>query len=231
MKAYEESKSVLALKADSGNGHAVFQKDCTPCHVFAGEGHIVGPDLTGIRNQPSDVILLHIVVPEYEIVPIYTCYNVETKEGRAFTGLLVTETPAAITCAWPRALSNRFPAPILPPSPPATSHSCSGNGESDEQTGFGRSHRIPQRRMNHPIRSRRHKEALIKNTKYQIPSSKSSLICGIGISLPCHMEPEGHNRSKETRGVESNNCCAGLSVLGTWDWDLGFSWRTWIWIF
>ena len=97
MKVYEESKSVLALKPDGKNGHAVFQRLCTPCHVFAGEGHAVGPDLTGIRNQPADVLLLHIVVPEYEIVPIYTCYNVETKDGQSFSGLLAAETPATIT--------------------------------------------------------------------------------------------------------------------------------------
>ncbi|PYJ02913.1 MAG: hypothetical protein DME25_14505, partial [Verrucomicrobia bacterium] len=42
-------------------------------------------------------LLLHIVVPEYEIVPIYTCYNVETKDGQSFTGLLAAETPSAIT--------------------------------------------------------------------------------------------------------------------------------------
>src|SRR5439155_3172237 len=41
MKVYEEIKSVLALKPDSKSGHAVFQKLCTPCHVFAGEGHMV----------------------------------------------------------------------------------------------------------------------------------------------------------------------------------------------
>src|ERR1043166_139174 len=97
MKVYEESKSVLALKPDGKNGHAGFQRLCTPCDVFAGEGHTVGPDLTGIRNQPADVLLLHIVVPEYEIVPIYTCYNVETKDGQSFSGLLAAETPATIT--------------------------------------------------------------------------------------------------------------------------------------
>jgi putative heme-binding domain-containing protein len=97
MKAYDDSKPILALNGDSKNGHAVFQKNCIACHVFAGEGHIVGPDLTGIRNQPKDVLLLHIVIPEYEINPVYTCYNVETKDGQTYTGLLTAETPSAIT--------------------------------------------------------------------------------------------------------------------------------------
>lgn len=109
MKAYEESKSVLVLKGDSQNGHAVFQKNCTPCHTFSGEGHLVGPDLTGIRNQPADVILLHIVVPEYEIMPVYTCYNVETKGGQTYTGLLASETPAAITLRMAQGVEQQIP--------------------------------------------------------------------------------------------------------------------------
>jgi putative membrane-bound dehydrogenase-like protein len=109
MKVYEEYKTVLSLKPDSKNGHAMFQKNCTACHVFAGEGHIVGPDLTGIRNQPSEVLLLHIIVPEYEIVPIYTCYNIETKEGQGFTGLLAAETPTAITVRMAQGLEQQIP--------------------------------------------------------------------------------------------------------------------------
>ncbi len=109
MKVYEETKSVLNLKGDPQNGHAVFQKNCTPCHVFAKEGHIVGPDLTGIRNQPSEVILLHIVVPEYEIMPIYTCYNVETKDGQTYTGILAGETPSAITLRMAQAVEQQIP--------------------------------------------------------------------------------------------------------------------------
>jgi putative heme-binding domain-containing protein len=109
MKAYEESKSVLVLKGDSQNGHAVFQKNCTPCHTYSGEGHLVGPDLTGIRNQPADVILLHIVVPEYEIMPVYTCYNVETKGGQTYTGLLASETPAAITLRMAQGVEQQIP--------------------------------------------------------------------------------------------------------------------------
>jgi putative membrane-bound dehydrogenase-like protein len=109
MKVYEECKSVLTLNPDPKNGHAVFQKNCTPCHVFAGEGKTVGPDLTGIRNQPSDVLLLHIVVPEYEIMPIYTCYNVDTKDGQTFTGIMAAETPSTITLRMAQGVEQKIP--------------------------------------------------------------------------------------------------------------------------
>jgi putative heme-binding domain-containing protein len=70
---------------------------------------MVGPDLTGIRNQPADVILLHIIVPEYEINPIYTCYNVETKSSEAYTGLLGAETPTTITLRMAQGIEQRIP--------------------------------------------------------------------------------------------------------------------------
>lgn len=97
LKVYEDTKPVLALTGDGKNGHAMFQKHCITCHTFAGEGKAVGPDLTGIRNQPAEVLLLHIIVPEYEIMPIYTAYNVETKGGESYSGLLAAETSGSIT--------------------------------------------------------------------------------------------------------------------------------------
>ena len=97
MKVYEEYKTVLSLPRHSANGHAVFTRTCTPCHTFAGEGKAVGPDLTGIRNQPEDVLLLHVMVPEFEIMPTYTLYNVETRDGNSVSGLLASDTPTSIT--------------------------------------------------------------------------------------------------------------------------------------
>lgn len=109
MKVYEETKPVLALKGDGQNGHTLFQKHCLSCHTFSGEGKLVGPDLTGIRNQPAEVILLHIVVPEYEIMPIYTAYNVETRGGDSYTGLLAVETPGSITLRMAQGLEQHVP--------------------------------------------------------------------------------------------------------------------------
>ena len=58
---------------------------------------LVGPELTGIRNQPAEALLLHILVPDYEMLPGYTSYEVETKDGRTLSGLLAAETPASVT--------------------------------------------------------------------------------------------------------------------------------------
>ena len=97
MKVYEDHKAVLALPANAKNGKAVFVKTCAACHQFAGEGQRVGPELTGVRLQPAEAILLHILVPDAEIYPGFTAYDVETKDGRSLTGLLTSDTPTSVT--------------------------------------------------------------------------------------------------------------------------------------
>ncbi len=57
----------------------------------------MGPDLSGVRLQPADALLLHIIAPNAEIYPGFTAYEVETKDGRTITGLLTSETPTSIT--------------------------------------------------------------------------------------------------------------------------------------
>ncbi|MBI4324360.1 MAG: c-type cytochrome, partial [Chloroflexi bacterium] len=97
MKVYEEYKSVLALPADARNGRAVFKQHCATCHRLDREGVPVGPDLFGIRNQPTEAILLHILIPEYEIVPGFAGYVIETKDGRTLSALIASETANSLT--------------------------------------------------------------------------------------------------------------------------------------
>jgi putative membrane-bound dehydrogenase-like protein len=97
MKVYEEYKSVLAMKGNGPNGRAVFTRACAQCHRYGTEGAQVGPDLSGIRHQPADAILLHIIAPNAEIYPGFAAYEAETKDGRVITGLLVSETATSVT--------------------------------------------------------------------------------------------------------------------------------------
>ena len=97
MKVYEDYRSVLKLKADAANGRAVFAQHCGSCHRLDREGAAVGPDLFGIRNQPKEAILLHIIVPEQEIQPGFGGYEIETKDGRILTGLIGSESAGSVT--------------------------------------------------------------------------------------------------------------------------------------
>ena len=75
----------------------MFAARCASCHTFAGSGGTLGPDLSGIRNQPPDAILLHVIVPDHEITPGYAGYVVQTRDGRTLAGRLESEAPNSIT--------------------------------------------------------------------------------------------------------------------------------------
>ncbi len=108
-QAYETAKAALALPAVGSRGQEVFQKSCASCHRFNREGVAVGPDLFDIRNQPKEVILLHIVIPEQEIAPNFVNYDCETTDGRSLSGLLARETATSITLRQTQGLEETIP--------------------------------------------------------------------------------------------------------------------------
>jgi putative membrane-bound dehydrogenase-like protein len=102
MQVYERLRgTLLTLSGREENGKRIFASQCATCHTFDGAGGQLpprlGPDLTGIRNQPADAILLHVLVPAYEITPGYNTYVVETRDGRTLSGRLESEAPNSLT--------------------------------------------------------------------------------------------------------------------------------------
>jgi putative membrane-bound dehydrogenase-like protein len=109
MKVYRELKKVLDLPADAAAGQAIYQRACASCHKLGDAGHAVGPDLTGLRNQPADALLLHLVVPNREVYPGYALYQVETKDGALHAGILEGESPGSVTLVLPLGLRKTIP--------------------------------------------------------------------------------------------------------------------------
>lgn len=109
MKVFEDFKSILTLKANPANGRALFKTHCATCHRLDREGVAVGPDLLGIRNQPKEAILLHVLVPNYEIMPGFAGYQIETADGRELSGLILSETAASITLRQAQGLEETIP--------------------------------------------------------------------------------------------------------------------------
>src|SRR4029079_13399282 len=98
MQVYERKlRDVLAQAGDPARGARLFTVSCSSCHTFNGAGGRVGPDLSGVRNQPADALLLHIIVPDYEIAPGFAAYTVQTRDERAIFGRLESEAPASVT--------------------------------------------------------------------------------------------------------------------------------------
>lgn len=95
---------VLTATGDPEAGKQAFATYCAACHAFGRSGGGLGPDLSGISNQPADALLLHVLVPDYEITPGYDAYLVETRDERTLSGLLESESATSITL---RDASNR----------------------------------------------------------------------------------------------------------------------------
>jgi putative heme-binding domain-containing protein len=70
-------------------GKKLFLGSCGKCHTLFGQGGQVGPDLTTYKRDDIPNLLLNVVNPSAEIREGYETYQVETKDGRLLTGLLV----------------------------------------------------------------------------------------------------------------------------------------------
>ncbi len=70
---------------------------CSKCHVIAGRGTKLGPDLTDVRKRYQGAKLLEqILKPSSEINKEYQAYLVATADGKTTTGLRVKDSTTAI---------------------------------------------------------------------------------------------------------------------------------------
>ncbi len=97
-KVISDYRPALNLKADSARGKIVFKKVCSTCHRLENEGIEVGPDLlSALRNKAPETLLIDILDPSREVDPRYLNYQIITKSGRVFTGMIASETGSSLT--------------------------------------------------------------------------------------------------------------------------------------
>ncbi|MBS1810793.1 MAG: hypothetical protein JST84_21695 [Acidobacteria bacterium] len=94
--AVEKYKDVLTMNGDQARGKPIFEKYCAVCHLPQKGGRI-GADLSGVNNKTKDELLTSILNPSYAIEPRFVNYIVTTNDGRIRNGVLLNETPGAIT--------------------------------------------------------------------------------------------------------------------------------------
>jgi len=90
-------RGVLALKGDAGRGTAIHAKVCASCHKVGQVGTEIGPSLAAAANRGAESLLLNILDPNREANPQFLAYVVSTRDGRVITGMIASETPAAVT--------------------------------------------------------------------------------------------------------------------------------------
>jgi putative membrane-bound dehydrogenase-like protein len=95
----DELKGVL-YGGDARRGRDLFfgkKAACTACHTIQAEGGRVGPDLSKIGAIRTGADLLESVIfPSASFVRGYEPYQVETKEGKPYIGILARDTAEAI---------------------------------------------------------------------------------------------------------------------------------------
>jgi len=87
--------------ADLPRGRRLFDQNCATCHKLFGEGAAVGPELTGSQRANLDYVLENVLDPNANVPNDYRATELEMTNGRLVTGLIVRETPLAVTVRTP----------------------------------------------------------------------------------------------------------------------------------
>jgi putative heme-binding domain-containing protein len=82
---------------DLSAGRVLFAKLCANCHQLFGQGRKVGPDITGAQRNNLDYLLENLVDPSAQVSRDFQLEVIQTESGRVITGLVKSETDAAIT--------------------------------------------------------------------------------------------------------------------------------------
>ncbi|QDU19311.1 PVC-type heme-binding CxxCH protein [Urbifossiella limnaea] len=96
--------TLVARTGDAARGKAVWDASltgaaqCAKCHTVRGVGGQVGPDLSMIGKKASRENLFDSILdPSKAIADQHTSYTLTTAAGLTVTGLLVNDTPQAVT--------------------------------------------------------------------------------------------------------------------------------------
>jgi putative heme-binding domain-containing protein len=95
---------LVKRKGDAANGQAVLAKSvtsevqCLKCHTVRGLGGQIGPDLSMIGKKGSRENLFEsLLQPAKAVADQYVNWKLDTKDGQSLNGLIVGETPQAVT--------------------------------------------------------------------------------------------------------------------------------------
>ncbi len=89
-------RPALGLKGDSDRGRVIFEKICAACHKLGGLGRETGPNLAALSNKTGEFLLQSIIDPNAAVEARFGLYTAATRDGRIFSGMVVSETGTQI---------------------------------------------------------------------------------------------------------------------------------------
>jgi putative membrane-bound dehydrogenase-like protein len=81
----------LNAAGDATRGQTQYLARCSACHRAAGQGIAVGPDLITVKTKGREALLTAILDPHKEVAPQYIAYDVVTKDGNAYSGIIARD--------------------------------------------------------------------------------------------------------------------------------------------
>ena len=93
------------LAGDATRGQSVYQRACVICHRANGQGMEVGPDLITVKNKGRSALLTAILDPNKEVAAQYMSFQVQTRAGEAYLGVIAEDTATQLTLRMPGGVS------------------------------------------------------------------------------------------------------------------------------
>ncbi|HWL09409.1 MAG TPA: c-type cytochrome, partial [Planctomicrobium sp.] len=88
---------IMKIQGNLQRGQQVFQKHCTECHQFQGEGFLVGPNLSSVTGRTPASLLEAIIDPNKAVEPKYFNYTLALVDGRILSGLIGSDFDHSLT--------------------------------------------------------------------------------------------------------------------------------------
>jgi putative membrane-bound dehydrogenase-like protein len=86
----------VSKPGDPARGKQLFSA-CAQCHRYKDRGSDLGPELTGVGAAGTRYLLLNTIAPNHAVAPNYVAYNVTTKDGKTYRGILARQTEQSVT--------------------------------------------------------------------------------------------------------------------------------------
>jgi putative heme-binding domain-containing protein len=87
----------IGAPGNAAHGKAIYQGRCMICHRAAGEGMELGPDFITVKSKGRDALLTAILDPHKEVAPQYIAFDVTTKDGNAYTGIITRDDATSLS--------------------------------------------------------------------------------------------------------------------------------------